>query len=310
MGLEYTPAVTIEHPSTIHDIASDSEDVADIVKSSVAQINKERPEAKIKYIDCQELDTYLKDLESKEPKERHRLIIHNTSHYTTVDISPSNTATGKPTAIVLDAANDLRVMMTLNDLSNNRYDCYIPSGFSFKSDTNLQKDHYSCPLFALDHALQMSYMSDQTRQDIVSLATTTADFNSWHGLNWDDFPPEIVCNAQSISTLEQYQAQLTEKNPTLLTKTMPNGKTLAQYLKEGTKTYHDETNNNKLVTRNESINVHVLQNVVRLLNSANEQTLSPEDNIKTTLEFKEVVCELKATEAGKEAPTQNNNNTP
>lgn len=303
MGLEYTPAVTIERPSTINDIASDSEDVANIVMSSVAQINKERPEAKIQYIDFGKLNTYLKKLESEEPKERHRLIINSSGHYTTVDISPSNTITGKPTAIILDAANDPRGFFICLALNNN-YHSYFASRFTFDtSDTaNLQKDRFSCPLFALDHAIQMSHMSDETREAIIN--TPGRDANTLH---WDDFPPEIVCNAQSISTLKTYQEQLAQKNPELLTNPMPNGKTLDAYLKEGEKTTKLR---GEVVTQNNSINVHVLQNVVRLLNSANEQTLSPEDNITTTLAFKEVVCELKATEEEKEAPTHNNNNTP
>lgn len=138
---------------------------------------------------------------------RIQLIIHIELHYLTVDFKISK---DQNQCFILDAYNDQRMSKVLEKLKNHIDIIYIATckesvrknrhGEIVTRKDTLQMDAHSCPMFAFDHALQISLL------DIYAeLAIQTRHENGTRNIDWDDLPPPLVWNAQSYEWLNEYR---------------------------------------------------------------------------------------------------------
>ncbi len=77
-----------------------------------------------------------------------------------------------------------------------------------KAMGGLQKDNSSCSIFSIDHAFQMSRITDLHNQ-LSTLRKPSPNFKNTFEVNPMDLPPELVKNAQSSSYIKAYL----EKHP-------------------------------------------------------------------------------------------------
>jgi hypothetical protein len=216
----------------------------ELLHNAVNRENKENPKAKITIVDINELDTHIKTCK----EERYRLIVKNSAHYTAVDVRNKE---GKKSCIVLDAAGDSRGVAVAIAFSHNQFTPKFSGGLQGNPKANLQADAYSCSLFSFDHCVQL-YKADENLHEALC---EKYDFM----IPYDAFPPNFVWNAQSIKFLDAYALIAEKENPGILDKPMTNGFSFREYLQKGMCTYPSQEGH--LVTRNESINLHVLQTV-------------------------------------------------
>ncbi|MDR3491382.1 MAG: YopJ family acetyltransferase [Gammaproteobacteria bacterium] len=165
----------------------------------IAIEKQKRPNFNCQTIDITELNKSLDQLFKnykqipEDISHRAQLIINNGSHYSTVDFHISREGVQ---FILLDAANEPRVAAIL-DIFMKRDE--FTEGFQVGTDRGIQKDYLSCPIFALDHAIQISQLD--LYEDLLTIQ------NEYSQITWFDMPPELVRNAQSPSWIQEYKEQ-------------------------------------------------------------------------------------------------------
>ncbi|MFZ2315181.1 MAG: hypothetical protein WAW86_05940 [Gammaproteobacteria bacterium] len=144
-----------------------------------------------------------------EGPSRLQLIVKNVGHYTGIDIQISREGNE---CLILDAGSDLRVLilicrlgyLTDADGQNIFRHVYWPS--SNANEARLQTDINSCPLFTFDHVCQSSKL------DIfIELGDPTQTETNEVCLTWNNMPPELVWNAQSLKLLADYRKHNAKK---------------------------------------------------------------------------------------------------
>jgi hypothetical protein len=143
-----------------------------------------------KALDCTDL--------TEGQSKKIQFIVHNRGHYTTVDFK---LAANDKKCIVLDAANDPRMAEIIVHLNKSK--AFYPSpnqlfvATNSKTGFNIQSDFSSCPVFALDHAMQISKMDIYDHLQVISEKEKTID--------WIDLPVKLVWNAQSATWINKYK---------------------------------------------------------------------------------------------------------
>lgn len=174
--------------------------------------------------DILELDHYIKQL--NQPG-RYQVIVSNEGHFTAADIYIKASKNGlEKKAIVLDASGDFRGMNTAFVLAKNNVSVFYGSG-----ESKIQRDTFSCPLFAFDHVVQLSKLDSiyTFLEQHKNLKEITPGFNS---LDWTDMPYPLVWNAQSMRFLEDYEARQSQAHGTLAQAS--DKKIFKDYIKQGT----------------------------------------------------------------------------
>lgn len=207
----------------------------------------------IKHLDNDDIDERFKN-------SRYQLIINSNGHYTAVDIDKRD---DKKSLIVLDAVNDPRCddFLMNSEIYEKGYKLIRAMGLSWDSKSELQKDGYSCSLFAFDHCVQLSYTIPDFHAELESKGKATRNPKRRY-VFWDDFPPNFVWNAQSIKFLTAYEEKMKDSISSL-DEIMPNELSYHQYINLGICTHSDEWG---AITRNDSINVHILSKIIDLKN--------------------------------------------
>ncbi|RDI37155.1 hypothetical protein [Aquicella lusitana] len=141
---------------------------------------------------------------------RIQLLVKHDQHYYGIDILLSKAS---KECLGFDAGGDIRGLMGINkliDITDPDGDIfftkiYMPS--EEDPQLNPQKDYESCHIFAFDQLCQSS------RIDIFSyLQNRISNFQhendtNLYALHWDEMPPQLVWNTQSISWLEFYMTK-------------------------------------------------------------------------------------------------------
>ena len=122
----------------------------------------------------------------------------------------------------------------------------------------IQKELYSCSMFAFDHCVQLGSTNPGFHTEIRRDSFMESDQENDRMLYWDKLPPNFIWNVQSRKILQEYEKIKPEEELTLR---MPNGMSYREYIDRGICTYVDEEEGRE-VTRNESINVTVLHKVI------------------------------------------------
>ncbi len=173
----------------------------------IALEKQKRPDFHCYTVDILELDNSLDKLFKgyKELPEgvshRAQVIINNNSHYTTVDFHISREGVK---FILLDAANEPRAAVVLDKFMQNEA---IVDGVAVGADRAIQKDAKSCPVFALDQAIQISKID--IFEDLKKLESENFQ------VTWLDMPPELVRLAQSPSWIEEYKKRYLSEHPSV-----------------------------------------------------------------------------------------------
>jgi hypothetical protein len=152
-------------------------------------------------LDCSEL--------AAGESKRVQLIVHNRGHYSTVDFKIS---ANNHQCIVLDAANDPRMSEIIVHLNKSKafYPPPLNQQFAITGNKkfNIQSDYSSCPVFALDHAVQISKMDLYDNLAVI--------MNKEKAIDWLDLPQELIWNAQSKSWVDFYKTQHPNEDLSLL----------------------------------------------------------------------------------------------
>ena len=226
-----------------------------MIQASVESENRDNPQAHIQLLAMDELAHYLA---THQEEGRTQLIVYDRNHYMTADILVQN---GTKSCVLLDAANDPRYLAAENCFNAAGFETYTACGFSF-SDRNLQTDVYSCPLFALDHAVQFAHTTDTLHS---AVKTRSDEINSFF---WDVLPPNFLWNIQSLSLRDMYVANypMDAKQP------MHNAISFSTYIEQGLFTDRNG------IQRNDSINVHVFDTAeIVYITQQREQALAQMD---------------------------------
>lgn len=142
---------------------------------------------------------------SNFPK-RFQLIIHDTGHYSTVDVSLANTS-----CVLLDAANDPRSNNLASQLKaiglkvTQAYKNTYPDG----TTNNQQRTPGCCSIFAFEHAIQASKIDIHLKlaglKDILGFSNTKLEKQgAIKALYWEQLPCEFLQNAQSLLWLDRH----------------------------------------------------------------------------------------------------------
>lgn len=148
------------------------------------------------------LESMKKQSVDLEHPVRFQVVVRKGAHYTAIDFKLSKEGNEY---FMLDAANDPRGLMRANMLSAMKGSDdepffnagYIASG-SVAQGGNIQKDFHSCPAFSLDHVCQVSKIEDI--YDTLKEKATKGGV-----VEWQDLPPALVWNVQSLSWVEAYK---------------------------------------------------------------------------------------------------------
>ncbi|WP_419420764.1 hypothetical protein ACNVED_05575 [Legionella sp. D16C41] len=141
---------------------------------------------------------------SKKPviARNQQFIVKIAEHYCVVDLDINEQ--GEFLSLVLDAANDLRFLDLVEEISQlaTLQKLYLVTGLTSKH--NIHKDSVSCPIFALSHAFALNKKS--LYRHLEKKEVTKTKFNE-HALDvkWHHMPPEIIVNCQSSTLWEKYK---------------------------------------------------------------------------------------------------------
>lgn len=175
--------------------------------------------------DTKELEKQIAALKEqfKDATEPHRcqLIVHNSSHYTAVDLEIQNGAIIN--SFILDAANDpkqARVMLALMMEGADEDHMYVAS------EGCIQHDKISCPLFSLDHMVQVAkvkniYEELEKNKNLDGISPPV--------VNWMKLPPQLLWNVQSLKFANKY----TEQNPEKASTVVAEGESFTSYIQKG-----------------------------------------------------------------------------
>lgn len=153
---------------------------------------------------------------------KHRFVAYNGVHHTACDIQVGED--GKKSAIVLDAAGDPRGERLLPYfLKKNGIDdvvVVVKDGHVER----VQNDTFSCPIFALDHAIQIAQIQDahthfrelaarnpfseeqaRAMSDYSEGYTSVSPATPNSFVTWSQVPPNLVRNIQSMKGFRQYR---------------------------------------------------------------------------------------------------------
>lgn len=157
--------------------------------------------------------------------QRVQIIFKFGEHYTPVDI---DIASGS--CFIIDAAADgqhmrlraigqflpeLKRAYDISQLELTLKDQKIRGG--------IQKDKYSCHLFALDHSLEVARMPN-IHQQLIQLGIRDNDF---YRLEWTMLPPILIKNSQSTTLIQYYMSVNPNSRDTLDALTNHNDKNYA-----------------------------------------------------------------------------------
>ena len=231
------------------------EEVHAMIQASVESENRDNPSAHIQLLEMDDLANYLA---THQEEGRKQLIIYKGNHYMTADILVQD---GTKSCVLLDAANDPRYLAAEDCFNAAGFETHTACGFSF-SDRNLQTDVYSCPLFALDHAVQFSHTTDTIHSAVKARSD---EINSFP---WDVLPPNFLWNMQSLRTRDEY----VKHYPMEAERPMHNQISFNTYIEQGLSTDRNG------IQRNNSINAHVFDTVELVyIEQQREQALAQMD---------------------------------
>lgn len=227
--------------------------VKELMLKSVSTINNEIQGAQLTLIDVIDLKSTISKIENGQ---RQQLIVASGPHYTAVEIDKRN---DPPRAIVLDAAGDPRSNRIFLNVSKLIPETFSVDGFGKDDIGGIQKDHFSCPLFTLDHCIQLATTDIY---ETMPLKNAERDDGCCF-ISWNDLPPNFVWNAQTIKRLEHYQRIAEEREPGCMDRQIPPyGITARQYLEQSRCEYPDPNSaNESIVVRNEAINLQILSRI-------------------------------------------------
>lgn len=200
----------------------DRNDTKNILQENLNNYNKHTGK-EIKLLDIGELHLYLTDIKTNI-NQKQQLIIDQDGHYTAIEILVKD---GKKTCLILDAAATVAAQNIVDLIEYEKFDSVYC--IEARDGQSLQRDQKSCPAFAFDHATNLSQMNDKWYDDLEKKKTENK------AVYFDDLPPNLVCNAQSLKYLREYE----KKHPAELDTPMPNGETYHQHIKQSTQ--HDPT---------------------------------------------------------------------
>ena len=151
-----------------------------------------------------DLERYVKELNETG---RYQIIVQNGAHFTTCDVKVNEN--GTKSAIVLDAAGDLRLSRAMLKLMHAGCTPVIIPGEDEQSIIScLQHDTFSCPNFALDHAIQVAAI-DNIHETLGSLSDEICrvvdDDRDLLSPGWVQLPPQLIHNIQSMAELQNYK---------------------------------------------------------------------------------------------------------
>ncbi len=132
-----------------------------------------------------------------DPRPRQmQLLVHSQGHYTCVNfaILPD----GRREACILDAAEDQHaVALALTLASIEKFTTvYVAVHGEHPAEQPLQRDGYSCPVFAMDHATHLSDRVFQFDNILTKNRRLLTKAENCVLLNWAQLPPELIWNAQ------------------------------------------------------------------------------------------------------------------
>lgn len=190
------------------------ENPALLIKQFVEQQTAQNPKLNLFIVDINQLADFIQDQVSK----RYQVIVHNTGHYTALDVING------ASCLVLDAANDPRMSAVVDVCRTNGLKTLVAM---CQDGEALQKDDFSCPLFAFDHCMQLAATSEGLHEKLFLKAQP---YNGVFHLAWLHFPPNLVWNAEASTWLSQYEHITERTDPAFKEHMMPNGFTYQSYL--------------------------------------------------------------------------------
>ena len=226
--------------------------------------------------------------------ERYQVIVENEGHYVTLDILQQGDS---KSCIVLDAANDARSKPIITALETTAgFTVLKASGLDsdLYTDHPMQTDADNSAMFALDHSIQLAEAPNELHTTLQTKATNGM-------FTWDVLPPNFLRNTQSAPFLEQYLQK------------HPNDVDVAtkQYIQKG---YRDFQTDDKTITQNHAIDIHVFQKAQRVYQKeqileAMSRAIQESDNSWTLvgkqakkIELSEIKREFAQEETGEKDP--------
>jgi hypothetical protein len=144
--------------------------------------------------------------------ERFQCIIKNKAHYFTIGMIWGPTLESRQ-VILLDAAGDLKGYQTAFFLEKTNLFSKVfvvsgsrKTGLASHKTYNLQNDTDHCPLFAFDHAVQLSRIDlfSHCMHLLQAQAITQQENSSFISLSWEKLPIPFVQHAQTLKLLEKH----------------------------------------------------------------------------------------------------------
>ncbi|STX28294.1 Uncharacterised protein [Legionella beliardensis] len=169
------------------------------------EFNKANPtKPPIRLIDRQHILDEIKKEIAKNPAEarNQQFIVKIDEHYCVVDLEIDEQ--GNFQALVLDAANDLRFLDLVEDISSlaGLNKLYLVTGITSKH--NIHKDSISCPIFAISHALALNETPLFKHLEQEQVSKTKFNEHAFD-VKWHHMPPQIMVNCQSNTLWERYK---------------------------------------------------------------------------------------------------------
>lgn len=219
-----------EHPTTFSGYSESERNT--ILQLAVDHENALHKQANIHIIHSDELAHFIA---THQRDDRMQLIVEKEGHYCALDILQQE---DRKSCIILDAANDDTSKTLAAELSSQGFTVLRASGLDKDqyASSNLQTDTENSALFALDHSIQLSQVSDELHHTLQTQATEGS-------FTWDALPAHFLRNAQTVDFIEQYLQK--NKEMDVATK---------QYIQTGLKEYDE---GGKISTKNDAINSHV-----------------------------------------------------
>lgn len=194
-------------------------------------------------------------IQSLNQPGRYQVIIENEAHYTACEIYIKSSESGlEKKALVLDAALDPRVFATTSTLTSNNITVFVGGPTRDEEIMDIQKDTFSCPLFAFDHIVQLSKLSD-IDTFIVQYSELTVHFpkSNLRLLDWINLPYQLVWNAQSMDFIKKYEVKQSQEQGLL--SSAEDKKIFNEYIAQGTIIENGKP-------RNHSIALHVRNTII------------------------------------------------
>ncbi|MFA5960415.1 MAG: YopJ family acetyltransferase [Tatlockia sp.] len=133
---------------------------------------------------------------------RYQFVVNDGNHYSVLDydINSGN-------ALVLDAANDFRLIRLLDTLSKSPGMNQIAYAVGKTANDYIQKDKQSCPVFAVSHALTIQGIDIFNHLEQEQVIKDINRSNKTAGIDWKYMPLELVINCQSETLWTRYKQE-------------------------------------------------------------------------------------------------------